>query len=65
MSDNNLELLKKMYEQGYRCIRTEDINNTMTVYLKNFENEKVDTVSTDKLAEKNQINDYITSMTKE
>jgi hypothetical protein len=62
LNNNTLESLKEMYEQGYRCIRTENENGTMKIYLKNFETEKTDTIFTNNQEEMSQISQYIHSV---
>ena len=38
MSDFNT--IKNLYEDGYRCIYYDKLENNHTIYLKNFDNEK-------------------------
>ncbi len=43
--NNKLNYLKKLYEDGYRCIYYDsNKNEVFTVYLKNFEMEKSEVV---------------------
>lgn len=36
---SNFNKIKDLYEDGYRCIYHDSINNTHKVYLKNFNTE--------------------------
>ncbi|NLK96989.1 hypothetical protein [Defluviitalea saccharophila] len=63
MNTNTFEDLKEKYKQGYRCIRTENENGTMKIYLKNFETEKTETMVTNNHEEISQINQYIHTVT--
>lgn len=39
---NNVEKVKKLYDNGYRCIRYEyEKDNSLSIYFKNFEEEDV------------------------
>lgn len=38
---DNLGVVQKLYQQGFRCIRYDDVNNEkMNVYLQNFDVEE-------------------------
>lgn len=63
LSNEKFETLKEKYEQGYRCIRTENENNGITIYLKNFYTEQIDTLTSNNNEEIYQMNQYISSMT--
>lgn len=39
-NNNTINELKKLHDEGYRCIKYEDKGEEMDVYLKNFENEQ-------------------------
>ena len=45
-SDMVTDKFKRLYEDGYRCINyeTDEKGHLFTVYLKNFENEKTETL---------------------
>lgn len=52
--------LKNKYAEGYRCIYKEsDTENGVTMHLKNFHTEKIDTISTKSDMEIGQIEDFL------
>ena len=52
--------LKEKYKEGYRCIYTEkDDNDTMTMHLKNFREEKIHTLQAKGDMEIGQIEDFL------
>lgn len=58
MSDFNE--LKQKYKDGYRCIYTEkDSKEGLTMHLKNFREEKVDTIQVKSDMEIGQIEDFL------
>ncbi|WP_058485222.1 hypothetical protein [Defluviitalea phaphyphila] len=59
---NNFEQLKEKYKEGYRCIKTENDEDVMKIYLKNFYTEKIDTLICNNKEEINLINNYINSI---
>lgn len=61
MSD--LDTLKQKYKDGYRCIYTEkDETNGMTMHLKNFREEKIDTMQVKSDMEIGQIEDFLSEL---
>ena len=45
MKNNKLKKIKDLYDKQYKCIRYEFADSgDFTVYLKNFEKEKIDTI---------------------
>lgn len=63
MNTNHLDELKEKYKEGFRCIRTDQENEELTIHLKNFYNEKTDTMKCSNQEEIKQLTDYIVSMT--
>lgn len=60
---NKFNDLKNLYEDGYRCIYHDSKeNNTYTIYLKNFYNEKSEVLELDDENEFNQFKDYISNL---
>jgi len=57
----NLKHIKDLYEKGYRCIKTDESNPNMTVYLKNFEVECSEELSITDPSEKNAINEFLSA----
>lgn len=52
--------LKSKYKEGYRCIYTEkDDNDTLTMHLKNFRDEKIHTLQAKGDMEIGQIEDFL------
>ncbi|WP_024621203.1 hypothetical protein [Metaclostridioides mangenotii] len=58
---NNISKPKDLYNNGYKCIYYNKINSKHTVYLKNFESEKSETVEFSNDTDFNDFKDYITS----
>lgn len=55
-----LQQLKSKYNDGYRCIYSEkDDQNGMTLHLKNFREEKIDTFKAKGDMEIGQIEDFL------
>lgn len=45
MKNNKFKKIKDLYNKQYKCIRYEfEDSGDFTVYLKNFEKEKIDTI---------------------
>lgn len=65
LNNNQFEKLKEKYKEGFRCIRSDESNGELTVHLKNFYNEKIDSLKSDNPEEIRQILDYIQSVTEE
>ncbi|HOA79934.1 MAG TPA: hypothetical protein PKK61_02575 [Defluviitaleaceae bacterium] len=65
MNNNHLEELKEKYKEGFRCIRTDKENDVLTVHLKNFYNEKIDTIKCNNQEEIEKMITYINSTTEE
>lgn len=58
--NDKLSHLKKLYEDGYRCIYYDSANeNTFSVYLKNFEIEQSEVVELQDPTEFNELRSYI------
>ena len=57
---DNIEKVKKLYQNGFRCIRYEnDINGLFTAYFKNFKQEKIDSLTCGDESEINEIKSFI------
>lgn len=60
-----LDTLKQKYQDGYRCIYTEkDPNEGMTMHLKNFREEKIDTLQVKGDMEIGEIEDFLGTLDK-
>ncbi|MGL6104721.1 hypothetical protein [Romboutsia sp.] len=55
----NFSTLKGLYEDGYRCIYYDQVNNSHTIYLKNFDSEDSQVVELDDENEFSQFQAYI------
>nr|WP_317333876.1 hypothetical protein [uncultured Romboutsia sp.] len=60
MSDFNT--LKNLYEDGYRCIYCDKLENNHTIYLKNFDNENSTVIELEDEHEFSQFQDYINDL---
>lgn len=58
----NFNYIKGLYEDGYRCIYHNSENNTHTIYLKNFDNEKSEVVELNKSEDFSQFQNYINEL---
>ncbi|HHZ01059.1 MAG TPA: hypothetical protein PLV23_00930 [Sedimentibacter sp.] len=57
---NELEKIKKMYDNGFRCIRYDDTKDgDMCLYFKNFESEESDALRVSDFEQKMQIKSFI------
>lgn len=57
---NEFEKIKKMYDDGYRCIRYDDTKDgDMSIYFKNFENEDSQAIKVKGFDQKMQIKNFI------
>ena len=57
---SDLDKLKQKYKEGYRCIYSEkDDEKGLTVHLKNFQEEKIDTMKVAGKMEIGQIEDFL------
>jgi len=57
---NEFEKIKKMYENGFRCIRYDDTKDgDMCLYFKNFESEESDALRVSDFEQKMQIKSFI------
>ena len=60
MKNNKLEKIKDLYDKEYKCIKYEFADSSdFTVYLKNFEEEKIDTIEVRDKDEIQQIKNFI------
>lgn len=60
MEENSFEKLQRLYDQGFRCIRYDDVKDEkMNVYLKNFDTESSKSMEITNLNDKMLIMDYI------
>ncbi len=60
---NKVDELKAKYEDGYRCICEEaNAGGGVTLHLKNFEKEKIHTITTDERMEVGEIADFLDSV---
>lgn len=63
MSD--FDTLKQKYKDGYRCIYTEkDENHGLTMHLKNFREEKIDTLQVKSDMEIGEIEGFLDQLNK-
>lgn len=61
---NELERIKKMYDNGFRCIRYDDTKDgDMCIYFKNFDNEDSDALRVSDFEQKMQIKNFINENT--
>ena len=60
MSDFNT--LKSLYDDGYRCIYYDKLENNHTIYLKNFDNENSTVIELEDENEFSQFQDYINDL---
>lgn len=61
---NEFEKIKKMYEDGFRCIRYDDTKDgDMSIYFKNFDNEASEAMRVSGFDEKMKIKSFINSNT--
>jgi hypothetical protein len=62
-NNNTVDELQKLYDKGFRCIKYEDKDDEMDVYLKNFDSEESRHMkfknSADKAYVSNYVNTYI------
>ena len=57
---NELEKIKNMYDNGFRCIRYDDTKDgDMCIYFKNFDNEDSQAVKVKDFEQKMQIKNFI------
>lgn len=57
---NEFEKIKKMYENGFRCIRYDDTKDgEMSIYFKNFDNEASEAMRVNGFEQKMQIKNFI------
>ena len=54
--------LKDLYEDGYRCIYHDCVENTYTVYLKNFDTEGSEVIELNNEKDFSQFKDYISGL---
>ncbi len=61
---NEFERIKKMYEDGFRCIRYDDTKDgDMSIYFKNFDNEASEAMRVSGFEEKMKIKSFINNNT--
>ncbi|WP_325275672.1 hypothetical protein [Romboutsia sp.] len=58
----NFNKLKDLYEDGYRCIYHDCVNNNYTIYLKNFDSENSEIVELTDSNEFNQFQSYMNDL---
>jgi len=58
-NNNTLDELQKLYDKGFRCIKYEDKDDEMDVYLKNFENEESYHMKFKNSADKAYVTNYV------
>jgi len=57
---NEYEKIKKMYENGFRCIRYDDTKDgEMSIYFKNFDNEASEAMRVSGFEQKMKIKSFI------
>ncbi|MGF7056480.1 hypothetical protein [Brassicibacter mesophilus] len=63
LTDDNLERVKELYQNGFRCIKYEDDEDgRLAVYFKNFENEAIDMILSEDKYEIENIKSYINNI---
>lgn len=61
---NDFEKIKKMYEEGFRCIRYDDTKDgDMSIYFKNFDNEASEAIRVSGFDQKMKIKSFINNNT--
>lgn len=61
---NEYEKIKKMYENGFRCIRYDDTKDgEMSIYFKNFDNEASEAMRVSGFDQKMKIKSFINENT--
>ncbi len=61
---NEFERIKKMYEDGFRCIRYDDTKDgDMSIYFKNFDSEASEAMRVSGFEEKMKIKSFINNNT--
>ncbi|GEM_PF-2379970 len=58
---NSLSKYENLYNNGFKCIYYNKINSKHTVYLKNFEDEKSETLEFPNDSDFNKFKDHIKS----
>ncbi|WP_425446597.1 hypothetical protein [Dethiothermospora halolimnae] len=62
MNINNINQVKDLYNKGFRCIKYEEHDNgEFKAYFKNFEEEKIDSLSCKDKKEVGEIKSFIDS----
>lgn len=57
---NEYEKIRKMYDNGFRCIRYDDTKDgEMSIYFKNFDNEASEAMRVSGFEEKMKIKSFI------
>lgn len=60
MDKDKLNKLKHLYNKGYKCIKYEENSNgELTAYFKNFEEEKIDELTSSVKSESKEIKNFI------
>lgn len=60
MEMSNFNRIKNLYDKGFRCIKYEDgEQGEFMVYLKNFDEEKIDSVKSTNQKEIQEIKNFI------
>ncbi len=58
----NFNKLKDLYEDGYRCIYHDCVDNNYTIYLKNFDSENSEVVELNDSNEFDQFQSYMNDL---
>ena len=58
----NKDAINTIYEDGYRCIYYDKLENNHTIYLKNFDNENSTVIELEDENEFSQFQDYINDL---
>ncbi|OON99639.1 MAG: hypothetical protein ATN35_11605 [Epulopiscium sp. Nele67-Bin004] len=56
---DNYDELKSKYKDGYRCIYSEGEGEDLTLHLKNFEKEKICTISSNQKMEIGEMENFL------
>lgn len=59
---SNFNKLKDLYEDGYRCIYHDCVDENYTIYLKNFDSENSEVIELKDTEEFNQFQNYMNDL---
>lgn len=59
---SNFNTIKNLYEDGYRCIYYDILEDNHIIYLKNFDSEKSEVIELEDKSEFEQFSKYINEL---